>query len=37
MGEYIKKNNYDVVWETPENYLERATITGRLRKALGLA
>ncbi|MGE0253582.1 MAG: ABC transporter substrate-binding protein [Alphaproteobacteria bacterium] len=37
LGEHIKKNNIDVAWETRENYLERAGINGRLRKALGLA
>jgi iron(III) transport system substrate-binding protein len=37
MGEYIAKNKIDVAWETRENYVERAGINGRLRKALGLA
>ena len=37
LGEYIKKNHYDVTWETRENYFERAKINGRLRKALKLS
>jgi len=37
MGEFVKKNNIDVAWETRENYIERAGINGKLRKALGLS
>jgi ABC-type Fe3+ transport system substrate-binding protein len=37
LAKYVKDRNIDVVWETPENYLERAQLNQEIRKALGFA
>jgi iron(III) transport system substrate-binding protein len=37
LARYVKEHNIDVVWETLDNYSERAQLNQQIRKAMGFA